>query len=166
MKSSQTRDRTPVPCVGRQVFNHWTIREVPQLLFDHGIPSGILVGVHQNVLHLVPNLSLSSVMYKGWAPAEVVCFPSLAITGASRLCIFVELLKVSSDFHPPINSAPLRPILNPTSCKAFGAPLSFERLGFILWCFAPLVTSPFFPAEPGTRTGCGSCVSLYFQLLV
>ena len=61
VKSSQTRDRTPVPCIGRQVFNHWTIREIPRLLFDYGIPSGILVGVHQNVLPLVPNLSLSSV---------------------------------------------------------------------------------------------------------
>ena len=26
--SSQTRDRTRVPCTGRQVLNHWTSREV------------------------------------------------------------------------------------------------------------------------------------------
>ena len=27
--SSQTRDRTHVPCIGRQILNPWTIREVP-----------------------------------------------------------------------------------------------------------------------------------------
>ena len=27
--SFQTRARTPVPCTGRQVLNHWTTREVP-----------------------------------------------------------------------------------------------------------------------------------------
>ena len=27
-KSFQTRDRTYIPCVGRQILNHWTTREV------------------------------------------------------------------------------------------------------------------------------------------
>ena len=31
MESSQTRDRTCVPCVGRWIPNHWTTREVPIL---------------------------------------------------------------------------------------------------------------------------------------
>ena len=26
--SSQTRDRTPVPCIGRRILNHWTTGEV------------------------------------------------------------------------------------------------------------------------------------------
>jgi len=26
--SSQTRDQTRVPCIGRQILNHWTTREV------------------------------------------------------------------------------------------------------------------------------------------
>ena len=26
-----TRDRTPVPCIGRRIPNHWTTREVPHL---------------------------------------------------------------------------------------------------------------------------------------
>ena len=30
--SSQTRDQTSVPCIGRQILNHWTTRGVPQLL--------------------------------------------------------------------------------------------------------------------------------------
>ena len=28
VKSSWTRNRTRVPCIGRQILNHWTIREV------------------------------------------------------------------------------------------------------------------------------------------
>ena len=31
-RGSPTRDGTHVPCVGRQILNHW--REVPQLLFS------------------------------------------------------------------------------------------------------------------------------------
>ena len=31
--SSPTRDRTRVPCIGRQILNHWTTREVPHLVF-------------------------------------------------------------------------------------------------------------------------------------
>ena len=27
--SSQTRDRTRVPCIGGRILNHWTTREVP-----------------------------------------------------------------------------------------------------------------------------------------
>ena len=30
---SLTRDQTCVPCIGRQIFNHWTTREVPLLVF-------------------------------------------------------------------------------------------------------------------------------------
>ena len=29
VESSQTRDQTRVPCLGRQILNHWTTREVP-----------------------------------------------------------------------------------------------------------------------------------------
>ena len=28
MESSQTRDRTWIPCIGRRILNHWTTREV------------------------------------------------------------------------------------------------------------------------------------------
>ena len=31
--SSQTMDRTCVPCIGRQILNHWTTREAPVLCF-------------------------------------------------------------------------------------------------------------------------------------
>ena len=33
MRSSQTMDRTCVPCIGRQILNHWTTREAPVLCF-------------------------------------------------------------------------------------------------------------------------------------
>ena len=31
--SSPTRDQIHVPCIGRQILNHWTTREVPPLFF-------------------------------------------------------------------------------------------------------------------------------------
>ena len=31
--SSLTRDRTHVPCIGRRILNHWTTREVPELIY-------------------------------------------------------------------------------------------------------------------------------------
>ena len=34
VESSQIRDQTPVPCIGRWIFNHWTTREVLVLLFS------------------------------------------------------------------------------------------------------------------------------------
>ena len=33
VESSQTRDQTHVPCIGRRILNHWTTREVPDLGF-------------------------------------------------------------------------------------------------------------------------------------
>ena len=41
--SFPTRDRTCTPCVGRQVLNHWTSREVPQ---SHNLQSS-LAQLHQ-----------------------------------------------------------------------------------------------------------------------
>ena len=33
VESSQTRDQTHVPCIGRWILNHWTAREVLDLMF-------------------------------------------------------------------------------------------------------------------------------------
>ena len=39
VESSQTRDQTSVPCIGRQILNHWTTRKVPKPLhFNTKIP--------------------------------------------------------------------------------------------------------------------------------
>ena len=32
--SSPTRDKTHIPCTGRQILNHWTPREVPIDFFE------------------------------------------------------------------------------------------------------------------------------------
>ena len=32
--SSLTRDQTRVPCIVKQILNHWTTKEVPQMNFD------------------------------------------------------------------------------------------------------------------------------------
>ena len=33
VESSPTRDQTHVPCIGKQILNHWTTREVPGVSF-------------------------------------------------------------------------------------------------------------------------------------
>ena len=33
--SSLTRDQTHVPCITRQIFKHWTMRDVPRLEVFH-----------------------------------------------------------------------------------------------------------------------------------
>ena len=32
MESSWARGRTSVPCIGKQILDHWTTREIPSLL--------------------------------------------------------------------------------------------------------------------------------------
>ena len=32
-RTSLTRDRARTPCMGRQILNHWTTREVPIIFF-------------------------------------------------------------------------------------------------------------------------------------
>ena len=47
--NSPTRDLAHVPCIGRQILNHWTTREVPKLITplivykNLGFPSGEVV---------------------------------------------------------------------------------------------------------------------------
>ena len=38
---SLTRDGTHVPCIGRQILNHWTTREVPKFCVNLILSSGI-----------------------------------------------------------------------------------------------------------------------------
>ena len=38
---SLTRDRTRVPCIGRQILNHWTATEVPQYVILTKRPEGL-----------------------------------------------------------------------------------------------------------------------------
>ena len=34
VRASQTRDQIRVPCIGRQILNHWTLREAPSFLLS------------------------------------------------------------------------------------------------------------------------------------
>ena len=45
--SSQTRDRISIPCIGRQVPNHWTTREFPAHGCFFNIPQQRLIVQHQ-----------------------------------------------------------------------------------------------------------------------
>ena len=54
MGSSQTRDPTSVPCIARQILNHWTIREVLNCLIimrkpEYQVISNIPLAVYDNV---------------------------------------------------------------------------------------------------------------------
>ena len=40
--SSPTRDQTCIPCIGRQILNHWTTREVPSMRTFKKLSSNIL----------------------------------------------------------------------------------------------------------------------------
>ena len=41
--SSPTRNQTRIPCTGRQIFNHWTTREVPSLQCFLGVLSHLIL---------------------------------------------------------------------------------------------------------------------------
>ena len=40
--SSPTRDQTCIPCIGRQILNHWTTREVPFITFLDEVDAAFL----------------------------------------------------------------------------------------------------------------------------
>ena len=42
--SSQTRDRTHVPCIGRRILNYWTTREVPACMFKNTFSTKLFLG--------------------------------------------------------------------------------------------------------------------------
>ena len=48
---SLIRDRTHIPCVGRQILNHWTTREVPATVFNNIIPlrSSLIAQLENNL---------------------------------------------------------------------------------------------------------------------
>ena len=77
--SSQTRDRTCVPCVGRHILNHWTTREAP-------------------LVHLFPRL-LRTVPSQG--RSDFVSLPRL-------LSIYVgNSLSLPQGSHPPDSDSTL-----------------------------------------------------------
>ena len=57
--SSGTRDQTCVPCIDRQILNHWTTRDIPQYMFF-------------NTMLELPNLSIKMpvVLENCWVSIE------------------------------------------------------------------------------------------------
>ena len=70
MESSWTRDRISVPCIGKQVLDHWTTREIPSLLLklapkciqSHYLSLFLLYFPEKGVAS-VGNLGVSLLMY-------------------------------------------------------------------------------------------------------
>ena len=82
MASSQTRDWTHVPCVGRQILIHWTSREVRNKLFDgHKIPRTFFPIPQCSISLLFPDLSWNTVfIFHRFYIYEVGSSPSLFVT--------------------------------------------------------------------------------------
>ena len=49
MGSSQNRDGTQVSCIGKQILNHWAIREVPSFVFKFSNLLNSLVFIFMSV---------------------------------------------------------------------------------------------------------------------
>ena len=58
--SSQTRARTRVPCIGRQILNHCATREAPNILFTYHIES-ITFDLTMYFKRVIDNLNVSPV---------------------------------------------------------------------------------------------------------
>ena len=82
--SSWTRVQTCVPCIGRQILNHWTTREVlERILLSLLLPA---------------SLSLSLCLSLSLPPPSVSLTPSLRVPVplSLALCILLKLLSITS----------------------------------------------------------------------
>ena len=61
VESSWTRDRTCVPCIGRQILCHWATREVPKLCFKS--PPLVIYGGRS----LIRNVEAPGAGREGWS---------------------------------------------------------------------------------------------------
>ena len=90
--NSPTRDRTHLPCIGRQILYHWTTREVPTLLFFKIMPHRGKFSVH------LPLFSLSFTFH-----FEMCYFlrkkKEQTFTGIIVLANFINI--IFSNFHMP-----------------------------------------------------------------
>ena len=59
MGSSQTRDQTHVPCIGRQILNHCATREVPEVYFSWGCFLCFLFPLYSQEHQVHPDLLIS-----------------------------------------------------------------------------------------------------------
>ena len=89
MGSSQTKARTHVPCIGRQILNHCTTREVPLLYFQRAtlftMPS-LWTQTHTHTRNNAPQpraqlFSVLCVSVSQWLSAGEAASPHLALKG-------------------------------------------------------------------------------------
>ena len=106
--SSLTRDRTRIPCAGRQILYHWTTREVPQvpsdsfsltLLVYHLPNTTTTQGPLPQLLLLFPFESTLQIFYAfiSLKNYRVYLFLYLYVKKFPALCIFCHL------FYSPKN---------------------------------------------------------------
>ena len=91
--SSQTRDQTHVPCIGRQILNHWTAREVPTIITDNNAQ----LGCHCSFcalerLAVVKSLSGTQGLLGSWEPTD-------SFAGQFLLKCSIEVTTSSQAFH-------------------------------------------------------------------
>ena len=92
--SSQTRDRSPVPCIGRHIVKHWTTREA------HIFVCVLLLFFHFSLTppHFLSSSSFSKIAFSkvyvgdGWAP-DPNCW---CLSGGvkSKLCSHPDTLRI------------------------------------------------------------------------
>ena len=66
VESSQTRDLTHAPCIGRWILNHWTTREVQQLLSRQGIRNPFSGGARIEMKFKVTHMRETHILLPAW----------------------------------------------------------------------------------------------------
>ena len=95
VESSQPKDRTQVPCIGRCILNHWTTREVPHLTLN-----GLLCCIsfiNYSFVVVVQSLGHVLLFVSPWTAAHQA---SLSFTISQNLLKFmsIELVMPSNHF--------------------------------------------------------------------
>ena len=110
--SSSTRDRTCVPCIARQILNHWTTREIPDYYLYHLLDFCVQLGIFQDFVFLEIPMVPSEFSLNIYV-SEAVMFQGLQHRGMFRpptpfergyglvisLLVFSEFSKIS--WHQP-----------------------------------------------------------------
>ena len=109
--SSQTRARTRVPCIGRQILNHYTTREAQKFLilikislsiFFVACASGIaskMSSPYPRSFKFSPNLSFRSCIILRLTFKSVICFELIFVRSVRSVSTFLVLHVDSQLFH-------------------------------------------------------------------
>ena len=88
--SSPTRDRTRVPCIGRQIIYHWTTSEVPGLQFHHPHFAGEKTEAQRCQVAYSQGLGAAQLGFVPLSLEEkaVIVFVYLDLTSVGFFCLF------------------------------------------------------------------------------